>query len=571
MRLRYLALATDYDGTLAWNGQVSRETRESLKRLRESGRKPILVTGRELGDLAQVFPDLDLFDRVIAENGAILYRPGTRERKSLGEPPLPELVEELRARGVPVAVGETIIATVEPHETTVFQTIKDLGLEHQVIFNKGGVMILPPTVNKGTGLAVALDELGLSRHNTVGIGDAENDHAFLATCECAVAVADALPVLKQRADYVTEAGEGAGVLEIIDKLVGNDLKELEPMMTRQDIPLGTTEDGTEVRIKPYGPSLLVAGPSGSGKSTTTMGILERLGERGYQFCLIDPEGDYGGLQGAITLGTIEHAPTPDEVLQVLQRPSECVVVNLTGLALQDRPAFFASLLPRLQELRAHLGRPHWIIVDEAHHLLPAVRDAAPQLVPQELYSLMMITIEPQHIAPAALEPVDLVIAVGQQPSETIGSFAEATGLTPPEIPQEEVPPGEVWVWPARSGRAALRVRAIEPRTEHLRHRRKYAEGDLGEERSFYFRGPEDKLNLRAQNLMLFMQLAEGLDDETWMHHLRRGDYSEWFRNNIKDAELADEAAKIEQDADVSPAESRKRIAAAIQDRYTAPA
>ena len=101
----------------------------------------------------------------------------------------------------------------------MLETIRDLGLELQVIFNKGAVMVLPAGVNKASGLVAALDELGLSPHNVVGVGDAENDHAFLAACECAVAVANALPTIKERADHVTAGEDGDGVRELIDALI----------------------------------------------------------------------------------------------------------------------------------------------------------------------------------------------------------------------------------------------------------------------------------------------------------------------------------------------------------------
>ncbi len=203
--MRYLALATDYDGTLASDGMVGPETVAALERVVASGRQLILVTGRQLDDLARVFPQLDLFHRVVTENGALLYRPATREEKQLGEAPPQEFVEALRVRGVqPLAIGRSIVATWEPHETTVLEVIRALGLELQVIFNKGAVMVLPAGVTKGTGPAAALDELGLSPHNAVAVGDAENDHAFLSLCECSAAVANALPLLKERADIVTE-------------------------------------------------------------------------------------------------------------------------------------------------------------------------------------------------------------------------------------------------------------------------------------------------------------------------------------------------------------------------------
>jgi hydroxymethylpyrimidine pyrophosphatase-like HAD family hydrolase len=221
--MRYLVLATDYDGTLARDGRVDEETLAALDRLRHSGRKLILVTGRHLEDLLHVFPQINLCEWVVVENGALLYQPTTREVKPLGEPPPEEFVKALQERGVePLAVGRVIVATWHPHENTVLEIIRDLGLEYQVIFNKGAVMVLPSGVNKASGLSAALSEMGLSSHNTVGVGDAENDHAFLDFCECGVAVANALPMLKERADFVTKGERGAGVVELIDKLIACD-------------------------------------------------------------------------------------------------------------------------------------------------------------------------------------------------------------------------------------------------------------------------------------------------------------------------------------------------------------
>jgi HAD superfamily hydrolase (TIGR01484 family) len=249
--VRYLALATDYDGTLAHHGRVADSTWAALRRLRASGRKVVLVTGRELPDLHTVCPSLDLFDRVVAENGGLLYRPATREEQLLAPAPPGEFVRALRERGVePLSVGRTIVATWEPHENTVRQTIRDLGLELQVLFNKGAVMILLAGVNKATGLDAALAELQLSPHNVVAVGDAENDHAFLARCACAVAVANALPLLKEHADLVTAADHGAGVEELIAELLADDLGNREGLLSRRHIPLGQRPEGKEVRLPP---------------------------------------------------------------------------------------------------------------------------------------------------------------------------------------------------------------------------------------------------------------------------------------------------------------------------------
>ena len=220
----YEVLATDYDGTLAHHGVVSAETVSAIERLRAVGKKLVLVTGRELEELKQVFPEIGLCELVVAENGALLYWPGTGEIKLLGKPAPTAFVEKLRERGVPVAVGRVIVATVEPHEAVVLQTIKEMGLDLEMIFNKGAVMVLPKGVNKATGLREGLAHMGMSTRYTIGVGDAENDHAFLSICGCGIAVANALPALKSRADFVTARPHGGGIAELIDQLLANNFQ-----------------------------------------------------------------------------------------------------------------------------------------------------------------------------------------------------------------------------------------------------------------------------------------------------------------------------------------------------------
>ena len=223
--MRYLALATDYDGTLASHGAVAPETLEALRRLAATGRKLILVTGRRIDDLIRVFPDVAIFDRVVAENGPLLYRPQSRETRVLSEPPPAAFVEKLRRLGVePLTVGQVFVATEQPNERVVLDVIGELGLDLQVILNKSAVMVLPALVNKATGLRAALEELGVSAQDVVGIGDAENDEAFLAMCGCGVAVGNALDSLKVRADRVTIAENGAGVREMIESMINGPVQ-----------------------------------------------------------------------------------------------------------------------------------------------------------------------------------------------------------------------------------------------------------------------------------------------------------------------------------------------------------
>jgi hydroxymethylpyrimidine pyrophosphatase-like HAD family hydrolase len=573
--MRFSLLACDYDETLARHGRVDQATMAALSRLVASGRKLVLVTGRLLPDLLDVFPDVHIFARIVVENGALSYDPATRVKRRLAEPPPAQFLRALERRGVsPVSCGEIIVATHEPHEATVLDIIRELGMGHQLIFNKGSVMVLPSGIDKGTGLAFVLEELALSPHNVVAIGDAENDHAFLQRSEFAAAVQNALPLLKQRADWVTRGEASEGVVELIDELVSTDLARFEPALVRHHLLFGTTRDGNEFRIPPYGTNILVSGPSGSGKSQTTTALLERIIASGYQACLVDPEGDYEELDSAVNVGESDKPPSLDEVLQLLKKPSEHVVVNLLGVPLADRPAFFAALLPRLQGLRTRTARPHWILVDEAHHLLPSSWVPAPLTVPQNLGSLVAVTVHPAHVSPAVLKTIQLVLAVGPDPATTLRSFAEAIGVPAPEWNQSgvtEARENEVVAWWPGTGAPAQTVVVAPARWVHRRHRRKYAHGELGPERSFYFRGPHGKLKLRAQNLVTFLQMAEGVDEPTWLFHLRRGDYSRWFREHIKDENLARSVEQIEQNAKANALTTRALVRQAIEERYTLPA
>jgi len=133
--MRYFCLICDYDGTIAHDGRCAPSTVEALKKVRASGRKLILATGRQLEELQEVFPDYAIFDRIVAENGAVLYRPSSKDCKVLAAAPPPEFVDELRRRGVqPLAVGRCIVATWHPFETVVLEVIREQGLELQVIF-----------------------------------------------------------------------------------------------------------------------------------------------------------------------------------------------------------------------------------------------------------------------------------------------------------------------------------------------------------------------------------------------------------------------------------------------------
>jgi hypothetical protein len=286
-------------------------------------------------------------------------------------------------------------------------------------------------------------------------------------------------------------------------------------------------------------------------------------------CIIDPEGDYSTLQAVVSLGNQQRAPSVNEVLSILEDPAVSLSVNLLGLPLEDRPFFFAQLIPGLQAMGARTGRPHWLVLDEAHHMLPQHWGHAGATLPRKLGETILVTVHPDHIAPAVLAPIDIAFAIGHSPEKTLGQFAQAIGreLNWPEGLAHC--PGRVVAWFMNDKAGPFAMTPQQTRAERIRRHRKYAEGDL-RWHSFWFRGPDGRHNLKAQNLAVFCQIAAGIDEPTWLYHLRNHDYSRWIREAVRDPWLADRIEPIERRADLSPQQTRDLIRGVISARYTLP-
>jgi hypothetical protein len=382
-------------------------------------------------------------------------------------------------------------------------------------------------------------------------------------------VANAEPAIRELAVLTTTEENGAGVAELIDRLLADDLAETYGQIPQHLVRLGSRVDGSAVCVPPYGLNMLVAGPSGSGKSTLAGGIIERLIDQRYQVCIVDPEGDYGAVQEVITLGNERHAVDVSEVLTFLEDPKINLNINLLGIPLADRPEFFCQLFPHLQAMRTRTGRPHWIILDEAHHMMPPEWVHLGTILPKSMGEVLLVTVHPEHLAPSVLEFVDVAIAIGAAPHDVLQRVAQTLGaplLWPEGLAPEK---GRAIVWFPREDGPPFSMNIERGRTERIRHHRKYAVGDMRFD-SFYFRGPGSRHNLKAQNLVIFSQIADGIDEETWLYHLHRGDYSRWFRAALKDPYLADHASRIEQRRDLQPAETRALIRGLIEARYTLP-
>jgi hypothetical protein len=197
------------------------------------------------------------------------------------------------------------------------------------------------------------------------------------------------------------------------------------------------------------------------------------------------------------------------------------------------------------------------------------------LLPEHLTNVLLVTVHPELLSPEMHERVTQFVAVGPTAPDLLRQFAAVRGVTLTERALETataapVAVGEVLLW-AAADETCRRIRVEPPSAEQRRHTRKYAVGQLPPDRSFYFRGPEGKLNLRAQNLLQFLEIAAGVDDVTWQYHFRRADYSRWFRDVIKDSELAHAAADVERDRFLSRGDALAALRDAIESRYTLPA
>jgi HAD superfamily hydrolase (TIGR01484 family) len=529
--MRFAVLACDYDGTIARGGVVADETAWDLGRVRTSGRRLVLVTGRDLPTLQIVCPHLDLFDRVIAENGGLLYRPADGAERMLAEPPPLQLVERLQANDVPVAVGRAVVFTWRPNEVAALEAIAELGLGHQVILNREAVMVVPPGVTKGTALLEALEELRLSPHNTIAIGDAENDHDLLSVAACGVAVGDAVPALTERADRVTEAPGPDGTRELVAALLADDLASWG--VEAAPVPLGHTDGGATVGWAPGEASILITGGSGSGKSTLVAALVEQLCGARYQTVVVDPEGDFDDLPGAVTIGGPEATPPVDEICELVEQGTAATVASLVAVPMEERPAMIRELLSRLVELAARLGRPHAVVVDEAHHAFPADAPVDADALPA---GLVLVSNTPGSLQREAFTGLGTAVAVGDDAVAVLEQIAERCGAPPPTGELA----GDVDAVAWRIADDDLTAFTPMPaRHRRRRHSAKAVAGDVGEGQRLVVTGPEGALSLEVRNLSELVRVAHGVDEETWAHHLRRGDWAGWVRDVIDDDELAD--------------------------------
>lgn len=546
-------VAFDLDGTLVHGAAPSADVLEALESARADGLSLILVTGRIDDEMQAEFPRLtDHFDAVVTENGGVLQIDGVS--RTLAPPVEPALAGALAAHGVQIRSGRVLLAGSAADTDLVLAEVTRLGLDCQLLRNRGELMVLPSGVSKGTGLVAALDELGLSVHNTLALGDAENDLALLEAAEVGVAVANAVPSLKQHADLILDGVDGEAVAEFLRGPLVHGLRALRP--ERRRLGIGRFSDGDPAVVPGAQANILVCGPSGAGKSHLAGLLVEQWVTAGYSVLVIDLEGDHvglGRLRNTVILGDGGRLPSAQELVTVLRTRRVSVVLDLSATPSGDRAEYLGEVAAVVEAERAVSGIPHWIVVDEAHQTLGEAGVATEVFRPADL-GYCLITYVPEQLSATARAAIDLTLRVTSGPLQGMCPTGSAT-LRETGGPEREFV-------------------LAQRRTPHRRHWHKYAAQVLPPHRWFRFRDPGGGEPHSARDVAEFAKELLAIDPVSAEYHLCRGDFSRWVVGSLQDRELGAALAVVERDLlarrarDVQRA--RERVLAEVADRYDGP-
>jgi len=571
--MKFGVLALDYDGTVAREGILDPEVRIAIKEARARGIVVILVTGRILSDLKRVAGNLDFVDAVVAENGAVHSFPNGQIRL-VGHRPPQAFLDELRRRGIQFQVGECIVETDAASAPQILEMIRKLELQFVLLFNRSRLMVLPPAISKRTGLQEVLNVLRLSAHNTIGIGDAENDHDLLSACEIAVAVSWGSPALQKDADEIVR-GDGPRAVAQYIRQASRQMRLPQVRTSRHQCAVGTAHDGSPVAFSVLGRNFLVVGDSHAGKSWTTGLICEQMILQGYCVCVIDPEGDYGGLEslpGVVMLGGTDQPPELPDVTHALRHFDLSVVIDLSRVGYREKLSYLKALLPMLASLRRNSGLPHRIVVDEAHYFL--FEADVRQLLDFELGAYTIVTYRPSDLHPDLQKDLHLILVKRLTEPKEVQTLLTMAGNKNPESEWSTIlgalKTDEAAILPGpEEASGTLQCFRLLPRmTPHVRHKSKYFDLQLLADHEFVFTENGKMVPPPAGSLKQFVELLTNKLHTCLDGHARRGDFSRWIADTFHDDRLASDVRKVEQRYRLGHIDDvRDSISQLIQERY----
>lgn len=546
--MRFTVLALDYDGTIARDGVLDPSVREAIAEVRARGITVAIVTGRILDELREAAGDLRFVDAVVAENGAVITFPESGYADALAVPVSPALPAELRRRDVPIAVGQCVIEADATFAPVFLKVIHRLELPYVLVFNRGRLMALPSGVNKASGLREALRTLRLSVHNAMAIGDAENDHDMLEACELGVAVEWGSQALKARADHVLPGTGPESVAAFIRQAAAN--RRLAPQhVGRRRLVLGEGARGETVALAVRSRNLLIAGDPKSGKSWVAGLLCEQLIHHRYSVCVIDPEGDYSGLEtlaGVVRVGGTAEGPTSHDLRAALRYPDVNVVIDLSQMPHVEKWSYVRSLLAGVNAIRRRHGVPHRIVIDEAHYLLHDP-EALAQL-DLDLAGYTLVTYQPSRLHADLMRAISAIVVTRLSDGRELEALAPWCGAFADCIPLlSKLQIGQAVLLPAtEEARGEIaKVQLAARLTPHVRHREKYIDVPVPAVRAFVFARGGDAAGISARTLREFIDIVVSHPVAAFAGHLRGGDFSRWIGDVFGDATLAARIREIE--------------------------